>query len=205
MRLRIDPALTVFLPWNYGGPSARALIFLHRVTLLAVLAVLALPLATPACAQQANQPGFDPRQTEKHFEDLESRQARPAKPPLRLPSMARPEASADTGPQFVLRTVSLVGVSALPRDQLAAAYRPYLGNKVSQADLVTIAQAIGDLYRAAGFHWRRAIIPPQDIADLALFLASDAARGIHGEALDIYGTQQIYALEDFRARQVKKS
>ncbi len=36
---------------------------------------------------------------------------------------------------------------------------------VSQSDLASIAQAIGDLYRAAGFHLSRAIIPPQDIED----------------------------------------
>src|SRR5207245_713140 len=41
----------------------------------------------------------------------------------------------------------------------------YLGKKVSQADLAAIAGAISDLYRAAGFHLSRAIVPPQDIRD----------------------------------------
>jgi hemolysin activation/secretion protein len=36
---------------------------------------------------------------------------------------------------------------------------------VSQAELAAIATAISDLYRAAGFHLSRAIVPPQDIAD----------------------------------------
>ncbi len=33
---------------------------------------------------------------------------------------------------------------------------------MSQADLVAITEAIGDLYRAAGFHLSRAIVPVQD-------------------------------------------
>ena len=80
-------------------------------------------------------------------------------------TLARPEITADSKPLFVLRGVSLAGASAFPPDRLAATYQPYLGKKVSQADLVAIAQAISDLYRAAGFHLSRAIIPPQDIAD----------------------------------------
>ena len=45
------------------------------------------------------------------------------------------------------------------------AWQPYLGKKVSQADLAAIASAVSDVYRAAGFHLSRAIIPPQDIED----------------------------------------
>ena len=48
------------------------------------------------------------------------------------------------------------------------AYQPYLGKKVSQADLAAIASAISDLYRADGFHLSRAIVPPQDIQGGAL-------------------------------------
>ncbi len=35
-----------------------------------------------------------------------------------------------------------------PRDRIAAVYQPYLGKKVSQADLAAIAGAISDLYRS---------------------------------------------------------
>ncbi|WP_456745409.1 ShlB/FhaC/HecB family hemolysin secretion/activation protein [Bradyrhizobium sp. USDA 4354] len=50
-------------------------------------------------------------------------------------------------------------------DRIAAVYQPYLAKKVSQADLAAIAGAISELYREAGFHLSRAIVPPQDIAD----------------------------------------
>jgi hemolysin activation/secretion protein len=162
MRLTLVLAFTEFPPWNCGETVARACGFPHWATLFAGIIALTCALATPARAQQAN-PGFDPRQTEKHFDDLESGRGRPAKPPLRVPPLARPEVSADSKPQFVLRAVSVVGASAMLSEDLAATWRPYLGKKVSQADLAAIAQAIGDLYRAAGFHLSRAIIPPQDI------------------------------------------
>src|SRR5690242_4403799 len=163
MALSVVPEFTAYPPWKYGGIAARAFDFLYRITLFGLIAALFVSLATPVHAQQANQPGFDPRQTEKRFDDLGSGRPQPAKPPLRVPSLARPEVSADTKPQFVLRAILLFGDTAMRREDLAAIWQPYLGKMVSQADLAGIAQAIGDLYRAAGFHLSRAIIPPQDI------------------------------------------
>jgi hemolysin activation/secretion protein len=126
--------------------------------------LLAAALASvPARAQQANQPGYDPRQTEKRFEDLQSGQGATARPPM--PRLARPEGRADSTPLFVLRHVAVTGAIAIPRERLATAWQPYLGKKMSQADLAAIATAVGDIYRAAGFHLSRAIVPPQDIQD----------------------------------------
>ncbi len=129
-----------------------------------VLALLAVS-PIPAKAQQANQPGFDPRQTEKRFDDLESGQKQPARSGLHMPVLARPGTAADTKPLFALRSVSLSGVRAISREDITRAYQPYLGKKVSQADLVAVAGAITKLYRTAGFHLSRAIVPPQDILD----------------------------------------
>lgn len=116
-------------------------------------------------AQQANQPGFDPRQPEKYFEN-QSEQQILDRPPVRLPAIAQrgSGAAGETTPQFVLRGVDVRGAKALPGDEIAAAYHAYLGKKVSQADLAEIAGAISKLYRARGFHLSRAIVPPQDIA-----------------------------------------
>ena len=136
-------------PWNYGG------VFIFG---------LAIWLgAAPAAAQQAAQRGFDPSQTERRFENEQSRTVRPG---AALPHLARPaEAQVDTKPLFVLRHVAVTGASAIPPGQLATAYQPYVGKNVSQADLAAIAAAISDCYRAAGFHLTRAIVPPQDIQD----------------------------------------
>ena len=110
----------------------------------------------------ASQPAFDPRQTEKRFDDWQSGET-PARPRLPMPNLARPNVGADTRPLFELHHVTIVGARAIPPDPLAAAYQPYIGKKVSQADLAAIAAAISETYRAAGFHLSRAIVPPQDI------------------------------------------
>jgi hemolysin activation/secretion protein len=163
MRLNRIPSFPECPRLNYGGAWSRAARIPYRATGRALFACLVLLFAEQAIAQQANQPGFDPRQTEKHFDDLQSGEGQPAKPALRLPTFAKPEVAADGKPLFVLRAVTLQGAFALPPDQLATAYQPYLGKPVSPADLAAMASSISDLYRTAGFHLTRAIIPPQDI------------------------------------------
>ena len=194
MRLTFGLAFTEFPRWKYGETIAHASGFLHRATLFAAIAAVTFASAAPSRAQQAN-PGFDPRQTEKHFDDLDAGQRRSTKPSLRVPSLARPELSADSKPQFVLRAISLVGASAMPHEDLAATWRPYLGKKVSQADLAAIAQAIGDLYRAAGFHLSRAIVPPQGIEDgrvrIQVIEGSIAEVTLKGDGADQFGIRPM--------------
>ncbi len=117
----------------------------------------------PAHAQHANQPGYDPRQTERRFEGQQSSQSANGRPRLPSPQFARPEGQGDSKPLFVLRHVSISGAAAIPQERLATTYQSYIGKKVSQADLAAIAAAVSDVYRAAGFHLSRAIVPPQDI------------------------------------------
>jgi hemolysin activation/secretion protein len=130
------------------------------------LAWLALAFAiVPAAAQQSsNQPGFDPRQTEREFDTRRSEQSRVSRGAVRLPRIERTEAGADSRKLIDLRAVSVSGAHTLSREEIARIYQPFLGKKVSQADLVAIATAISERYREAGFHLSRAIIPPQDIA-----------------------------------------
>src|SRR4051812_27315943 len=107
----------------------------HRLT-TAICLLAVVIVALPAHAQQANGPGYDPRQTEKRFDTLQSDQATSARPRLPLPQFSRPQANADSTPLFVLHHVSVTGAEAIPRDRLATAYQPSIGKKVSQADLV---------------------------------------------------------------------
>lgn len=163
MQLTNSYRLLCTAPLNYGE---RLVARIEKRHLLVAL-VLAAPIFTgisQAFAQQANQPGFDPRQPEKYFEN-QTEQESLSRPPVTLPAVGRPNTGGDTKPQFVLRGIDVSGAQAIFRDRIAAAYQPYLGKKVSQADLAAIAGAISDLYRADGFHLSRAIVPPQDIAD----------------------------------------
>ncbi|MBR1174370.1 ShlB/FhaC/HecB family hemolysin secretion/activation protein [Bradyrhizobium sp. KB893862 SZCCT0404] len=150
-------------PSNYGDGFAARIEKRHPLTTLLLLASTFAGVPQ-AFAQQANQPGFDPRQPEKYFENQTERETL-NRPPVRLPTVGQPNTGGDTQPQFVLRGINVAGAHAIPRDRIAAVYQPYLGKKVSQADLAAIAGAISDLYRADGFHLSRAIVPPQDIAD----------------------------------------
>ncbi|MCP3464891.1 ShlB/FhaC/HecB family hemolysin secretion/activation protein [Bradyrhizobium sp. CCGUVB23] len=150
-------------PLNYGERSRWSRRWRHFVTLMGLL-VPTLAAIPQGLAQQANQPGFDPRQTEKYF-DTQSDQNSRSRTPVRLPSLGRPDVGADARPQFVLRHVSIVGADSIPRERITSTWQPYLGKQVSQADLAAIAGAVSDLYRSAGFHLSRAIIPPQDIHD----------------------------------------
>ncbi|WP_247838184.1 ShlB/FhaC/HecB family hemolysin secretion/activation protein [Bradyrhizobium sp. 200] len=129
----------------------------------ASVALWTVIVCLPAQAQHANQPGYDPRQTEKRFEDQQEGQPSAARSRLPMPALARPEVQGDSKPLFVLQRVSIRGAAAIPLERLVTAYQPYVGKKVSQADLAAIAAAVSEVYRAAGFHLSRAIVPPQDI------------------------------------------
>ena len=150
-------------PSNYGEWSACCVAGRY----LAAALVLFGPTFTgmpQAFAQQANQPGFDPRQPEKYFEN-QTEQESLGRPRVKLPSVVQPNTGGDTRPQFVLRGLNVSGAHVIPHDRIAAVYQSYLGKQVSQADLAAIAGAISDLYRTQGFHLSRAIVPAQDIAD----------------------------------------
>ena len=150
MGLRRHERRVEFPPCNYGGAFA---------LVLGLFAFLG-----PAHAQQGGSPGFDVRQTERRFESQDIRQNQGGRSDVAVPRVARGEASADPTPLFVLRNVSLTGAQAIPVARLAEAWQPFIGKKVSQADLAKIATGVGDIYRQAGFHLSRAMVPPQDVA-----------------------------------------
>jgi hemolysin activation/secretion protein len=200
MRLTHRPTLAWIRPWNYGNAPSQAAPTRHLRTIQTVAAGLILILSilssASAIAQQAAQTGFDPRQTEKYFEDLQSRErAHPARPGLRMPVLPRPVFTGDAKPLFVLQGVTITGALAVPPDRLSTSYQPYLGKKVSQADLAAIAGSISDRYRAAGFHLSRAIVPPQDIQDgrihIQLIEGSIAEVVLRGDGAEQFGIRPL--------------
>lgn len=161
------------------------------------LGIVALFAFAPAVrAEQAISPTYDPRQFDQRFNG-EQTERTPVEPP-RLPRFARPATPpADPTPLFVLRHISIVGASAIPTDQLATAYQPYIGKKVSQADLAAIAAGISETYRSAGFHLSRALVPPQDISGgsvrIQVIEGSIIALDLKGEGADEFGVRQMLA------------
>jgi hemolysin activation/secretion protein len=140
-----------------GKPGGAA-----RVVAPALASILAAT-ATPSSAQHAPSPQPDISRTEKRFDALEAEQRRAKSAAVPLPQVAHPTAGASTKPLFRLAGVTVVGATLMPPDAIAATWRPFVGKTVSQADLVEIAGRISELYRAAGYHLSRAIVPPQDI------------------------------------------
>jgi hemolysin activation/secretion protein len=196
----VFPTFTLCHPWNYGCVAPGTGAGRHRATVpfafaSLVLIISAIVSSVPASAQQASQPGFDPRQTEKRFDASQSEQRPATRSALQMPLLSRPEARADSKPLVKLRQVSVTGALTIPADQLITAYQPYLGKKVSQADLVAIAGAISDLYRAAGFHLSRAIVPPQDIRDghlrLQVIEGSITEVALKGEDVERFGLRPV--------------
>src|SRR6266700_339467 len=200
MRLTYRPTLAWLHPLNYGNAPSQGAATRHLGTIKAagagLILMLSMLLSAAAIAQQAAQTGFDPRQTEKYFEDLQSRErAQPARPGLRMPVLPRPMSTGDAKPLFVLRGVTITGALAISPDQFSASYQPYLGKTVSQADLATIAGAISDRYRAAGFHLSRAIVPPQDIEDgwirIQLIEGSITEVALKGDGAEQFGIRPL--------------
>jgi hemolysin activation/secretion protein len=150
-------------------------------------------LLGPAYGQQAVQPVYDPRQ----FEQREQLERTPASRP-RMPMLPQSETpAADPTPLFVLRHVSIVGATAVLPDQLAAAYRPYIGKKVSHADLAGIAGKITEIYRTAGFNLSRTIVPPQDIEGgsirIRVIEGTVTAIDLKGEGAEQFGVRSLLA------------
>ena len=182
-------------PSNYGDGFAARIEKRHPLTTLLLLASTFAGVPQ-AFAQQANQPGFDPRQPEKYFENQTERETL-NRPPVKLPTVGQPNTGGDTKPQFVLRGINVAGAHAIPRDRIAAVYQPFLGKKVSQADLAAIAGAISDLYRADGFHLSRAIVPPQDITDgrvrIQLIEGTIVQTELKGDGAEQFGVRPMLA------------
>jgi hemolysin activation/secretion protein len=148
--------------------------------------------AVPTGAQQASQAGVDVRQLERRFEQQELAQSADG---VAVPRIPKSETSADPTPLFVLRKVSITGASAIGSEELAAAWQPYIGKKVSQADLAAIAVNVGNVYRAAGFHLSRASVPPQDIAGgtvrIEVTEGSITDLGVKGDGVERFGIRSL--------------
>ena len=171
--------------------------FLPSRATLGLLELILVVAWTGDTQAQQSAPRYDPRQTEKSIETLQSEQER-RKPPVRLPSAPAASVSgADTTPMFELRAVLIEGAHSVPADAIAGAYRPYLGKTVSQADLASIAVAITELYRAAGFSLSRAIVPPQDIKNgrvrVKVIEGYVAEFVLKGEDIDRFGIRPFLA------------
>ena len=158
-----------------GGPAKRAL----GAWALVLNALLLIGECTPAAAQQGSRvPAADPQQIPRAFEQFDLRLSGSSKPTVTIPSLSQQQPQADRTPIVRLNSVSVRGAHAIDRARIDAVYRPYLGHVISQADLVEIASRISRLYRDAGYHLSRAIVPPQDLEGWTMTFTSGLTPGV---------------------------
>jgi hemolysin activation/secretion protein len=185
--------------WNVAigeRSSARSRYATIRVAVHACALILSVAASRPGEAQQpGHQPRPNPQQIGKTFETFQVEQTRADRAAPRMPSVARPEISADATPLFELTAVSVVGARTLPAVMIAESYRSYIGRVVSQLDLATIAGKISDLYRHAGYHLSRAIVPPQDIKNgrirIQVIEGSIAEIVLKGQGAEQFGVRSL--------------
>jgi hemolysin activation/secretion protein len=164
-----------------------------------VAVALAMTCSSTARAQQSAHPAaIDPSQTEKRIDAQQAELRRARKPPPKIPRIARPEVQADTRPLFVLKSVSIEGANAVSSSALAELYQPYLGRKISQADMLAIANAVSEHYRSQGYQLTRAIVPPQKIKGghlrIQVIEGSIADLEIVGDGADAFGVRNALAV-----------
>jgi hemolysin activation/secretion protein len=86
---------------------------------------------------------------------------------------AAPAAAASTpaAPSFVLREINLPATQAVPRGDLEALLKPYLGKPLTNADLRAIVERVKLLYEERGFGLAAVGLPTQDVTRGTLTLA----------------------------------
>ncbi len=142
-------------------------------------------------------PRLGPQQFEQRIDaiDVERKRSRMPPPVTRRP--AEPGPATSSVPLLALKTVAVEGVITFSAEEIAKEYRDYLGRKISQEDLQKITSAITELYRKAGFHLSRAIIPPQEVVggNLRILVIEGAITELQfkGSTPEQYGLRSYFA------------
>ena len=84
--------------------------------------------------------------------------------PLNLQAPAALGSVQPGGPAVVVQGVSFSGNSVIGQDALQAALGPVAGQSFDMAGLGGLTDRITDFYRASGYPFAQAVLPPQDLA-----------------------------------------
>ncbi len=129
----------------------------QRNALAMALAFAVVPLTTPVQAQIAPGAGTILQQLQPPIAAPRESKAlniqAPAPSGLVLPG----------GAMVVLQTVSFAGNSVISQNALQTALGNVAGKSFDLAGLRALAERISDFYRASGFPFARAVLPPQDL------------------------------------------
>lgn len=135
----------------------------RRATLAMILVAAQTVLALPGSAEQRVRAPYVTSPAEQQLERLaENRQQ--AGRGFATPTARTAATSDDTRPLFRLGHVTVDGATVIAHDRIAASYADLVGRDVSQAELLEITGRITAIYREAGYHLSRAVIPPQALS-----------------------------------------
>lgn len=126
------------------------------------LTLAVLPLTTPAQAQIAPDAGQTLQQLQPHI--AAPRESKP----LIIQAPVATDLVLPGGAVVVVQAVSFTGNSVISQDTLQAALGDVAGNSFDMAGLRGLAERISNFYRANGFPFARALLPPQDLQQGAL-------------------------------------
>ena len=114
-----------------------------------------------------------------------------------VPKEERAEGQGSKEKVFVLNQVVLKGSNTYKTEDFSAVYAPYMGKKVSFADLNTIALGMTRKYREDGYVFSRVILPPQRIKDGVLYVEAVEGRitnvTVEGDVKDTNGLIKVFA------------
>lgn len=143
----------------------------HISALRAGAFLLGLSLAAAPQAHAQTAPNIDASRVEEQLTRT------PAAPPEVVPLPPQPKKAASDAPanadavRLTLRRVDVQGVIAYAPGEIARVYEKYIGKDVSVADLYQMAADITTKYRADGYVFAHAYLPPQDISEGAVIIA----------------------------------
>lgn len=143
------------------------LVFVSR-TLPAIVLALAVTGAGAATLPQTSTPGAQQNrtwQTQEYYQQRKTSE-RPSMPgnPVIGPRQPSPsKGGGHKGPTFVLKDVRFNKSHFLKPRVLAGVVKPFVGHKVTVADLRTIVARINKLYTQHDIYTARAVLPPQRI------------------------------------------
>lgn len=156
------------------------------------LHVLTLCAAIAASIGHALAADADAQRTEERLPE-------PAKP---VTETGDPTSDADleityaTFAPFVLKSITVDGLTSIPLSEAEACAAPYVGETVGPIELTSLTQCITQAYRSRGLFLSRAIVPPQQVSEGILKI-----RAIEGyvSAVTPKGIDQVEADAQFAA------
>lgn len=164
-----------------------------------LLSLCSPALIAPAHAQSSRRPVSPIQPSDQGLEQRRAERLQETQNQISIPTTrsAPDQATGEDRALFTLAAVRIEGDSPLASGDIAAVYRGRLGEPISQAGLVALANQIGQLHRDAGYHLTRAIVPPQDIkggiVTIRIIVGTVSELVVQGDETDRFGTRRMLA------------